>query len=99
YTAGEDGQTTISFLWNALSPAQRAALDPGTTAAGTTGAYDSPVLNYIRGDQSQERDKPEGIYRIRYNQLGAVINSRPAYAAYPSGTAPNIDPYAKERVY
>ena len=95
YTVSEDGQATILFRWGLLGTTQREELDPDTAALGTTGAYDSPVLNYILGDQSQERDKAEGIYRIRYNQLGAVINSRPAYAAYPTDS----DPYATERVF
>src|SRR5690606_17342105 len=52
YTMRDDG-TPISFLWNELSATQKGALDP--EAAGDpslNGAFDSPVLNYLRGDSS-----------------------------------------------
>lgn len=95
YTRGGNG-STVSFLWDALSEEQKLALDPDTAGNATLNrSYDSPVLNYIRGDRSLERDEQFGIYRIRYNILGAIINSRPAYSAYMSGG----DPYSTERLY
>ncbi len=95
-TNGSGLGTRISFLWNELSASQKAALDPEAAAdPSLNGAFDSPVLNYLRGDRSQERDQAGGIFRIRYNLLGAIINSTPSYASYPV----DGDPYAEERVY
>src|SRR5690606_1603847 len=49
YTTGEDG-AAVSFTWDKLSQTQRAALDTDTAAdTAKVGAFDSPVLNYIRG--------------------------------------------------
>lgn len=97
YTTNGTGLgTLIDFVWGDLTAAQKSALDPET--AGTPSAnddFDSPLLNYLRGDRSLERDKAGGVYRIRYNILGALINSTPSYAAYAS----DDDPYASERVF
>ena len=41
-------------------------------------------INYLRGDQSNEANGATGIYRKRNSLLGAIINSQPAYVAYPS---------------
>lgn len=41
------------------------------------------LVNYIRGDQSLELDKTNGIFRERTFLLGDIINSAPAYVAAP----------------
>ena len=64
----------ISFEWANLSNAQKAALDPATAASAS--AVSSPVLNYLRGDQSNEKAKG-GSYRDRANLLGDIVNSDP----------------------
>lgn len=86
---------TTAFWWDQLSAAQRHALDPitcpvlvdntckeedGLTDADAT-QEGSDILNFVRGDRSLERDKEGGIFRLRYSVLGAIINSRPAYAS------------------
>lgn len=63
----------VPFRWANLTAADRAALDPDT--AGPT---DSPVLNFIRGDRSNEA--PEGLkYRTRTTVMGDIMHSGPVH--------------------
>jgi Tfp pilus tip-associated adhesin PilY1 len=75
----------VAFLWNSLSAAQRQALDAGTAAdaALATDPYASPILNFVRGDRSNERCKEGGTFRWRFSVLGAIVNSTPVYV--PAG--------------
>ena len=69
-----NGSSKITFRWANLSAAQKTALDPATAVAATS----SPVLDYIRGDRSNE--SPNGkTYRTRSTVLGDIIHSTPAY--------------------
>ncbi|UCC56656.1 MAG: hypothetical protein JSU75_02545, partial [Gammaproteobacteria bacterium] len=77
FTLGAAG-TQVPFLWSSLSDAQKTALDPETFALGTNGDYDSPILNFVRGDRSNEKGLG-GPYRDRYSLLGDIINSYPVY--------------------
>lgn len=79
----------IAFWWDQLSEAQRTQLDP-TTALNedATAAGDSPVLNFLRGDRSGERDQPGGIFRLRYSLMSDIVNSRPVYL--PTGGAGTV---------
>jgi hypothetical protein len=77
FTRGAAG-TQADFLWSSLSDAQKTALDADTLALGTNGAYDSPILNFTRGDRSNEKSTG-GSYRDRYSLLGAIVNSNPVY--------------------
>jgi hypothetical protein len=76
------GGVQVNFLWDQLSAAQRLALDP-TTPADNIDPFASPILNYVRGDRSNERCKAGGTYRWRFSVLGAIVNSRPAFV--PAG--------------
>ncbi len=78
------GDTQVDFLWSNLSDIQRAVLDATTAADPTplTAAYDSPILNYIRGDASNNTSNG-GSYRTRYSLLGDIINSWPIYIGAP----------------
>jgi Tfp pilus tip-associated adhesin PilY1 len=80
------------FWWgpDTLNADQKWALDEGTCGPIVAGVCSNPeidqndaqastILNYIRGDRSEERDKPGGIFRLRYSILGPIINSRPAF--------------------
>ena len=84
----DDGvaDTQVDFLWSNLSDTQRAILDPETAAvlnpSPLTAAYDSPILNFIRGDDSNEK-ATGGTYRNRYSLLGDIINSWPLYIGAP----------------
>lgn len=72
-TFGNGSSDKVAFEWSALSAAQQSALQ----AAGVT----QDILNWVRGDQSQE--KPNGSLRKRSRLLGDIINSDPAYVGEP----------------
>ena len=79
----------VPFAWDKLTVAQRQTLDSATcglddgdcAAEGVdqSDPYASPLLNFLRGDRSNEYCKVGGVYRWRFGLLGAVINSRPVY--------------------
>lgn len=62
------------FDWGSLTNTQKNAIDPANVSNGS-----SPVLNYLRGDQSLEQ--PSGTYRKRATLLGDIVNSDPHYVA------------------
>ena len=70
--------TQIPFRWSKLSAKQQADLDSVAAAASATS---SDILNYIRGERSNE--KPVGPYRQRYTVLGDIVHSNPEYVAAP----------------
>jgi hypothetical protein len=70
----------VPFLWTELSTDQHTALD-SATADNETDNYASPILNFIRGDRSNEF--PDGVLRRRYSILGDIVNSQPVYVANP----------------
>jgi len=68
--------TPVAFTWAGLNAAQKGALD----AVNVSNAS-SPVLDYLRGDQSREQRFPGGIYRTRLDTiLGDIVNSTPIYS-------------------
>lgn len=72
YIVTMNGSTGVAFRWANLSATQKTALDSVTAATAVT----SPVLNYIRGDRSNEI--PNGnLYRKRGSVLGDIIHSTP----------------------
>lgn len=71
-----NGTAGIPFRWSGITTAQKTALDPATLATATT----SNVLNYIRGDMSNQADQATpGPYRPRTSVLGDIIHSTPVY--------------------
>ena len=95
FTVSNGGQ--VNFTWDQLSVAQKLALDPDTAdpndnftlstsnaSVATGSAYDSPGLNFLRGDHSLEKSQTGGTYRIRYSLLGDIINSAPVYIGPPT---------------
>ena len=84
----DDGvaDTQVDFLWSNLSDTQQAILDPATAAvllpSPLNEDYDSPILNFVRGDDSNEKANG-GTYRNRYSLLGDIINSWPIYVGTP----------------
>jgi len=69
------GTAGVPFRWANLSSAQKTALDLASASATT-----SPVLNFIRGDRSNET--PSGLqYRARNEEsvLGDIIHSTPLH--------------------
>ncbi len=68
-----NGGTGVPFDWANLSAGQKSDLDPDSAAL-----VSSPVLNYIRGDRSNET--PDGKkYRARSTVLGDIVHSTPVY--------------------
>ncbi|MDT8372195.1 MAG: PilC/PilY family type IV pilus protein [Gammaproteobacteria bacterium] len=59
----------IKFLWPSLNASQQAVI--GSQA----------VLDFLRGDQSQELNN-NGIFRNRAHPLGDIVNSDPLYVAH-----------------
>ena len=49
-----DGSSQVAFRWDTVTSDQRSLLDSATVTAGLTGSYDSPTLNFVRGDRSLE---------------------------------------------
>lgn len=80
-----NGSIQRAFVWGNLPSAKQKALDNTTFTLGKTGDYDSPVLNFIRGDQSNELDNGGG-YRNRFNILGDIIHSNPVHVAAPKAS-------------
>ena len=73
--------TQKAFDWANLSSAQQTSVD--SVAAGN-GDSSSDILDYIRGDQSNETDQaPPGTLRARPSIFGAVIHSTPVYIDAP----------------
>jgi type IV pilus assembly protein PilY1 len=65
--------TGINFLWANLNSTQKQVLDNVNNAQTT-----SPILNFIRGDRSNEGNDT-GEYRIRTSALGDIVNSDPLF--------------------
>lgn len=90
------GTAGIDFLWASLTGTQKNAIDLAN-AANTS----SPVLDYLRGDQSNEV-KNGGSYRNRSKRLGDIINSDPVFVYAPDfgygvlteGLATGATPYS-----
>ena len=74
-----NGSSQVPFLWGSLSTADKTALDSSSAAAST-----SPVLNYVRGDRSNEY--PTGSYRARNSIMGDIIHTNLVYVAAPTST-------------
>lgn len=68
--------TPIAFSWPALTAPQQTALD-----AANVGNPSSPVLDYLRGDQSRELRFAGGTFRNRSSTiLGDIVQSTPLYS-------------------
>lgn len=71
-----NGSSGVPFRWSSLSSTQKAALDSTTSTSATT----SPVLDFIRGDRTNEA--PNGLnYRTRSVEtvMGDIIHSTPLH--------------------
>ncbi|MGB9989031.1 pilus assembly protein [Massilia sp. SM-13] len=91
YTLGSAG-STISFQWNALSDAQRAALDRHPPSQQQADGLGEARLAWLRGERSREGHP----FRVRSSVLGASVHGNPVYlAAAPE--RPDIDGYAAYR--
>ncbi len=71
-----NGTNQVAFRWNNLTPLQKEGLDISNKLAPS-----SPILDFIRGDRSNER--PAGPLRARYSLLGDIMHSNPVYVGIP----------------
>ena len=84
-----NGSSGVPFQWSNLTVGQQTALGS------------SSVLNYLRGDQSQEQ-KNGGSFRNRTDLLGDIVDSNPAYVSaqdygysvLPEGVSTATSPYS-----
>ena len=71
-----DISTMVPFTWGSLTDPMKTSLDVTNLAAAS-----SPILNYLRGDVSQEL-RNGGVFRNRFNTiLGDIVNSSPLYSS------------------
>lgn len=80
--AGASGRNIKTWNGQAWNVASNGGLDfnwSTLTAIQQTAIGSSPVLDYLRGVQTNE--KPGGIYRKRTSLLGDIVNSDPHYVA------------------
>ncbi|HEU4623250.1 MAG TPA: PilC/PilY family type IV pilus protein [Steroidobacteraceae bacterium] len=73
----DSSKNPVAFRWSAIGSNRQKQLDP---AAGTLG---SDRLDYLRGDDSKEASKPNGIFRKRVTKLGDIVNSAPIFVGAP----------------
>ena len=86
-TRHSDTGLQIPFRWNDLSAAQKEMIDSVSAAAN---AASSDILDYIRGDQSNEAGNG-GTLRARASRLGDIIHSNPEYVGIPEDTHTDED--------
>jgi hypothetical protein len=90
-TRHSDTGAQVPFRWNSLSHDQRVMIDSVSAGADfASGAASSDILDYIRGDQSNEAGNG-GNLRARANRLGDIIHSNPEYVGAPEDTHAESD--------
>ena len=91
--------SAVAFTYPAMTAAGIAS---SITPAFTGQTVDALLINYLRGDRSQESDTSARNYRVRSALLGDVVNSTPTfiksaidygYASLPAGT-PGLSTYS-----
>ncbi len=82
-----------SFEWSSLSDIAKTSIDSTTLIVDTPATDTSPVvtapsnsliLDFIRGDRSNEANGTTGTLRKRYNILGDIIHNDPVYVGAPN---------------
>ena len=78
----------VDFTWDTLSNIHKQDLDPAAYDPNGDGDLsdmlaESDVLNYIRGDHTNEKSQPNGTLRTRFSLLGDIVNSSPFYIGQP----------------
>ncbi|MGZ8273421.1 MAG: pilus assembly protein [Burkholderiaceae bacterium] len=84
--------TSAAFKWCSLSAAQQAVIDPLAPVVACP-AGSRPIVDYFRGDQSQERRNGGGFRDRRNTILGDIVNSSPLYSG-PIDYANHLAPAA-----
>ncbi|MBA5606287.1 pilus assembly protein PilY [Duganella sp. FT3S] len=91
--------TTVPFVWDAISSAQRAMLDraPSTSARSRPDGMGPQRLDYLRGERGLEGT----VFRRRGSVLGDAVNSSPVYVGVASAVergAAYADFYARSKL-
>ena len=73
--SGVGGGTT--FLWANLTTAEQTSLN--TSLENVVDGNGSLRVSFLRGDQSDEQSQSGGIFRIRANILGDIVDSNPQF--------------------
>ncbi len=68
-----NGTKGVNFTWTSTASVET------ITEAQKKVVGSEDVLNYLRGDDSKEKSRANGIYRDRTSRLGDIINSAPLY--------------------
>ncbi len=80
----EGSMSTIEFKWDALSDAQKSALNK-SPADGAADDLGEKRLDFLRGKRDLESSQKDGIFRVRERVLGDIVNSNLVYVGAPSG--------------
>ncbi len=76
------GTSGIPFEWSDLTTSEQNALD-----AGQTTSWGQDLLQYLRGDRSNEiTPQATGLFRDRDSVLGDIVDSSPAWVGPPAKT-------------
>ena len=80
--------TATPFRWNS-DPSATTGIAPNTTLGQELTSFldsnGSDVLNYLRGNTSQEQRYKGGLFRNRSHRLGDIVDSAPLYVGPPVG--------------
>ena len=82
-----NGTAGAAFEWGGLTTGQQTALNSEATTIGGT-ASGQYILNWLRGDQSEEQTS--GSLRLRIGVLGDIIDSSPTVVGAPNASYPSI---------
>jgi len=79
------GTDQKEFDWANLTSIQKGDVD---SVAALASAASSDILDYIRGDRSNETDATPtpGTLRKRFSLMGDIVHSNPVYVAAPAAT-------------
>lgn len=61
-------------------------------ALTANGAYIEDLINYLRGDNTQEGTTTSRNFRVRTTDLGDIVNSSPVFVGAPQLNYPSTDP-------
>jgi type IV pilus assembly protein PilY1 len=92
YTSKTGGTSLISFISGNFSGPESAWFANSQlnqykdewTAAQITAATQETLINYLRGDSSNEANTGSKLYRSRPGPLGDIVHSQPVYVGKPS---------------
>ena len=82
YNPAATGAKGIAFCWDAANCFTGATAY--LSAAQKTTLTSADIVNYLRGDQSNETTQSGGTYRARATLLGDIVNSDPWYVGTQS---------------